>query len=61
MLHHLTAPTPSPHQLATLHPVNARSDTLLWPEQRHGVFRKKDKKFYSIPSSSGSFQTVSFL
>ena len=43
MLHHLTAPAPSPHHLATLHPVNARSDTLLRLEQRHSVFRKKIK------------------
>ena len=46
MLHHLTAPAPSPHQLATLHPVDARSDTLLRLEQRQGVFRLNIKVLF---------------
>ena len=58
VLHHLAAAAPGPHHLATLHPVDARSHALLWLEQRQGAFRIITK---NLPSSSCSFQTVSFL
>ena len=39
VLHHLAAAAPGPHHLATLHPIDARSHTLLWLEHRQCAFR----------------------